>query len=613
MNKGFIYKGIVEKIFATGLILIALYITGAVSVFGEFWRAIPGNPFVALNDGTDGEFKYGYGYGALGWGNGYGYGYGYGNDAGYYIGNKEFLDASNLGSVSIVEGGDITNTAKITMKADVVISTGNIKVTLPEGLEITDSDGNSFDATSIATDVLNELSVGLDSNENKEGALKFGVSGIKLNFSKPVKIEIPVPGINTNSIKVKVKHANSTAYSTSALTNSASVNCTNGTPDSNASDNANISNEIATIYTCSASEFVAYTTSSRGGGGGGAIWETPDGNNNQDDGNEEIDQNEDDDQENDSDENVDGNDGETGGNSGNVDGNTNIDGNDGETDISDETKQEIDSVETNSESMTVNQTDIIIEIPVFQNANTQSVIDSLNSVIIKEILERKISGKDLENLVNNYNKFLSVVKLIKEGNADSIIKQAGKRYLSNITSILYSYEKIITSYELQDEEFELALAFLKRYGLTKYNSVDEFRPFDELTRQESAKFFAGFGGEVLGLESTNNNCSFNDISNADYTLVPKILSVCAMGIMKGFENEFSPFDNITRAESFTVLVRAILGEKLDENVNPRWDNYFKIAQELNLTIENNTWEQDRSITRYEMSLIIYRAWLKLNN
>ncbi|MFZ5341703.1 MAG: hypothetical protein ACOZBL_04055 [Patescibacteria group bacterium] len=41
------------------------------------------------------------------------------------------------------------------------------------------------------------------------------------------------------------------------------------------------------------------------------------------------------------------------------------------------------------------------------------------------------------------------------------------------------------------------MAFLKNNGLTKYNSVDEYKPFEPITREQAAKFFSQFAINVL--------------------------------------------------------------------------------------------------------------------
>ena len=270
--------------------LIAVFF--AISVSGAlwgFWRAIYNNPFTALNSWNE-NFEYGYWYGNLWWGYGYGYWYGAvmtdsnASNAGYYYSTPTTGDGayenptvltnlSNLTSVSTIDWGNPSSTTKVTITTTTQINpTGSVKVTLPSGVEITDSNGANFDATQLAADTLSNLSTTLASTETKKWAIKFWIPGIKLFFNKPVKIEVPVPWVVDGTISIKVKHATDSAYSTAALTNSASATCNNWIPNSNASATATVSSEVATIYTCAASEFVAYTSSSGWSSWGWGWW-----------------------------------------------------------------------------------------------------------------------------------------------------------------------------------------------------------------------------------------------------------------------------------------------------------------------------------------------------
>lgn len=153
---------------------------------------------------------------------------------------------------------------------------GDIRVTLPAGTVITPATGTGFNASLITTASATVTS-GLGTNEVSQGAIEFGISGVGLNFSKPIKIEIPAPSVTTSTIAVKVKHGGTSTFVTTGLTNNPSATCTNGIP-SIASNIATVTSGVATIYTCSASTFtvVGTTTSSSnaitGAGGGGTSY-----------------------------------------------------------------------------------------------------------------------------------------------------------------------------------------------------------------------------------------------------------------------------------------------------------------------------------------------------
>lgn len=169
-----------------------------------------------------------------------------------------------------------TGATKVTFTQPVLVSNNSISVVVPTGTEVTDSAGWALDINQVSTDVITALPVTLPSNEQDVGKIKFWITGKKLNFSKPVKIQIPV-STTLSSVRIKVKHFGLDWYQTFALTDTMASNCFNGfaTPSSNI---ASVVNWIATIYTCSASEFVAVTdkqvvwsSSSWGWGWGGWV------------------------------------------------------------------------------------------------------------------------------------------------------------------------------------------------------------------------------------------------------------------------------------------------------------------------------------------------------
>lgn len=79
--------------------------------------------------------------------------------------------------------------------------------------------------------------------------------------------------------------------------------------------------------------------------------------------------------------------------------------------------------------------------------------------------------------------------------------------------------------------FDIVLQWLHIKGLTKYNTVEDFRKDDLITRGESAKFYTQFG-KLFKLEKTYTQCSFNDIAQYDTTLTPFIAEACGYGLIK---------------------------------------------------------------------------------
>jgi len=158
-----------------------------------------------------------------------------------------------------------------------------------------------------------------------------------------------------------------------------------------------------------------------------------------------------------------------------------------------------------------------------------------------------------------------------------------------------------------DPEFGKALTWMNEKGLTKYTTEDAYRPYDTLTREQAAKFFSEFAKAMWKTADENAQwCDFSDLAKADASLKDYITSSCKLGLMKGSSWKFMPSVPFTKAAALTVLVRTMVWTQ-DETVTPWWDNYYKKAKELGLTKESSSKSLDRSVLRWEVALMLYRA------
>ena len=168
-----------------------------------------------------------------------------------------------------------------------------------------------------------------------------------------------------------------------------------------------------------------------------------------------------------------------------------------------------------------------------------------------------------------------------------------------------------TNAQLNDPEFDAALAWAYENGLTQYNTVDAFMPFANITREQFAKFAASFTvtNVCLDIDETAP-CNFGDIP-ADPTLGEYVVLACQLGLVRGSGGMFMPTAAITRAETFTVLSRAMSAKAgvpaPSENATPWWDNHFQAMRNAGVTKETDTNAQDRAISRYEALLMLYRS------
>jgi hypothetical protein len=74
-----------------------------------------------------------------------------------------------------------------------------------------------------------------------------------------------------------------------------------------------------------------------------------------------------------------------------------------------------------------------------------------------------------------------------------------------------------------DDEFVSAQSMMYAYDLTKFNTVDGFAPYTNLTREQAAKIFSNLAINVLCRKpDTSLNVDYTDTSNTDPSLKPYI-------------------------------------------------------------------------------------------
>lgn len=145
-------------------------------------------------------------------------------------------------------------------------------------------------------------------------------------------------------------------------------------------------------------------------------------------------------------------------------------------------------------------------------------------------------------------------------------------------------------------------------GLTKYNTEDWYRLTDEITRQESAKFFVEFATKIFDKkEITWTNCEFSDINQVDSTLKDYVIKSCKLWIFKWYNWKFLPNSKLTSAQSIVVVSR-IIWWMMDENVNPWYSNYEDKICFTYGTCPGNSWDFDMYNTvRWVLALFLYDA------
>ncbi len=184
---------------------------------------------------------------------------------------------------------------------------------------------------------------------------------------------------------------------------------------------------------------------------------------------------------------------------------------------------------------------------------------------------------------------------------------------SNNSWLLENFWSLADSLSVNnDPELLEAIRWMNDNGLTSYKTIGEYKPFEILNREQSAKIVSMFANifNFTKIETSGVNCTFNDINNADASLTTYIQQVCNLGIMQWSNGYFNPKGTITKSQFIAAVIRLFEGKKLDETTSPRWKNYFEKAQDIWMIGPADAVTFDNPITRYEVALFLYRFKVK---
>lgn len=173
-----------------------------------------------------------------------------------------------------------------------------------------------------------------------------------------------------------------------------------------------------------------------------------------------------------------------------------------------------------------------------------------------------------------------------------------------------------------NEDPELIEAIHRMYDnwLTQYDSPSTYNPFGSLTREASAKILDIFS-DLLWYSNISSwyspsQCTFTDLEYTNDSLKTHIENACKKWLMQWGNWLFNPWAIVNKAQFVTSLIRMFEWKKLDENISPRWKNYFDKAQEIWIVSALDDITFENPISRYEVALFIYRFKVKfliLNN
>lgn len=231
----------------------------------------------------------------------------------------------------------------------------------------------------------------------------------------------------------------------------------------------------------------------------------------------------------------------------------------------------------------------------------------------KTIFDGGISRKEiaiyiyrLRNIVSNETiKLMMLSRLAELGMTGQIVNNG----------ILDNFSTLADSLSINnDPELLEAIRWMNDNGLTNFKTIQEYKPFEILNREQTAKILYNFW-EVFKFMQTGHNtstetCIFKDIANIDASLVTYVEQACEIGMMNGSNGYFNPKWTINKSEFIAAVIRLFEGKKLDETTSPRWTNYFNKAQEIGMIWPADAVTFENPITRYEVALFLYRFKVK---
>jgi len=164
-----------------------------------------------------------------------------------------------------------------------------------------------------------------------------------------------------------------------------------------------------------------------------------------------------------------------------------------------------------------------------------------------------------------------------------------------------------------DPELLEAIYWMFENWLTIYSDPNNYKPFEVLNRAGAAKIFDKFS-DMLWLWTTEaylpNDCIFTDISHLDESTQTHVSNVCKKWLIKWGNSLFNPDESMNKSQFVVALIRMFEWKHLDENVSPRWQNYFNEAKSLGLVSPSDAVTFDNPISRYEVALFLYKFDIK---
>ncbi|MCX6825297.1 MAG: S-layer homology domain-containing protein [candidate division SR1 bacterium] len=227
--------------------------------------------------------------------------------------------------------------------------------------------------------------------------------------------------------------------------------------------------------------------------------------------------------------------------------------------------------------------------------------------------DTEITRKEIAIYMWRFNSIVNnpAVKLMMQNR----LNELGTTGQNSNTGMLDNFGTLADSLSINnDPELLEAIRWMNDNGLTNFKTIQEYKPFEILNREQASKIVSLFANIYNFGQNTGgtlpSDCNFSDIASADTSLAIYIEQVCRIGVMKGANGAFIPKGTINKSQFIAAIIRLFEGKKLDETTTPRWKNYFEKAQEIGMIGPADAVTFDNPITRYEVALFLYRFKVK---
>ena len=152
------------------------------------------------------------------------------------------------------------------------------------------------------------------------------------------------------------------------------------------------------------------------------------------------------------------------------------------------------------------------------------------------------------------------------------------------------------------QELETAYNWAYSKWITTQSTIDKANMKGKITREEMAKMISNYAINVLWMiPDTTRSCFFLD-SNINPDLVEYVTKSCQLWLMGQWVSSFRPKDNVTRAEFWTLLSRALWW-----NQNEWWITYYQNhlkALKAEWIMNNISFPMDKEIRWYVMLMLM---------